>query len=163
MLAQFYGGYVADVGRPQGLSSFTTAMLDEGTTSRTALEIAADAERLGAKLSAYARLETNNVRLSALKSNLAPSLALMTDVIRNPAFSQPDIDRVQFAEIVSPEHFVAVRDRFGGPAPAPMEDALAAYQEKAAAFAREATENAAREAAAAEELRTRFTALMGAA
>jgi zinc protease len=70
-------------------------MLDEGTTSRTALEIAADSERLGAKLSAYARLETNNVRLSALKSNLAPSLALMTDVIRNPAFTQPDIDRVR--------------------------------------------------------------------
>jgi zinc protease len=70
-------------------------MLDEGTTSRTALEIAADSERLGAKLSAFARLETNNVRLSALKSNLGPSLALMTDVIRNPAFTQPDIDRVR--------------------------------------------------------------------
>ena len=95
VLAQFYGGYVADVGRPLGLSSFTNAMLDEGTTSRTALEIAADSERLGAKLSVYARLETNNVRLSALKSNLAPSLALMTDVIRNPAFTQPDIDRVR--------------------------------------------------------------------
>jgi argininosuccinate lyase len=44
-----------------------------------------------------------------------------------------------------------------------MADALAAYQEKAAAFARQAQENAAREAAAAEELHTRFTALMGAA
>ena len=95
VLAQFDGGYVADVGRPQGLSSFANAMLDEGTTSRTALEIAADSERLGAKLSAYARLETNNVRLSALKSNLAPSLELMTDVIRNPAFTQADIDRVR--------------------------------------------------------------------
>ncbi len=76
---------------------------------------------------------------------------------------KPDIDKVQFAEIVSPEHFVAVRARFGGPAPAPMADALAAYQEKAAAFAADAQENAAREAAAAEELQTRFTALMGTA
>jgi zinc protease len=95
VLAQFNGGYVADVGRPQGLASFANAMLDEGTTSRTALEIAAESERLGANLSAYARLETNNVRLSALKSNLEPSLALMTDVIRNPAFAQADIDRVR--------------------------------------------------------------------
>ncbi len=93
--AQFDGGYVADAGRPQGLSSFANAMLDEGTTSRTALAIAADAERLGAKLSAYARLETNNVRLSALRSNLAPSLSLMADVIRNPTFTQTDIDRVR--------------------------------------------------------------------
>jgi zinc protease len=95
VLAQFNGGYVADVGRPQGLSSFANAMLDEGTTSRTALEIAADTERLGATLSTYARLETNNVRLSALKTNLAPSLALMSDVIRNPAFAQSDLDRVR--------------------------------------------------------------------
>lgn len=76
---------------------------------------------------------------------------------------KPGIDKAQFAEIVSPEHFVAVRARFGGPAPAPMADALATYQEKAAAFARQAQEYAAREAAAAEELQTRFTALMGAA
>ncbi len=76
---------------------------------------------------------------------------------------RPGVDKAQFAEIVSPEHFVAVRARFGGPAPAPMADALAAYQEKAAAFATQAQENAAREAAAAEELHTRFTALMGAA
>jgi argininosuccinate lyase len=76
---------------------------------------------------------------------------------------KPGIDKAQFAEIVSPEHFVAVRARFGGPAPAPMADALAAYQEKAAAFARQAQENAAREAAAAQELQTRFTALMGTA
>ncbi|GAA3073428.1 argininosuccinate lyase [Rhizobium viscosum] len=76
---------------------------------------------------------------------------------------KPGIDKAQFAEIVSPEHFVAVRARFGGPASAPMADALAAYQEKAAAFARQTQENAAREAAAAEELQTRFTALMGVA
>ncbi|MEZ2132122.1 MULTISPECIES: argininosuccinate lyase [unclassified Sinorhizobium] len=75
---------------------------------------------------------------------------------------KPAIDRRNFAEIVSPEHFVAVRARFGGPAPEPMADALAAYREKAAALAREADENAAREAEAAHELQTRFKALMGA-
>ena len=33
---------------------------------------------------------------------------------------KPAIDAALFAELVSPEHFVAVRDRFGGPAPAPL-------------------------------------------
>ena len=39
-----------------------------------------------------------------------------------------------FAEIVSPEHFVAVRDRFGGPAPAALARRFAIYGGKAAAF-----------------------------
>ena len=93
--AQFEGGFTADVGHRQGWASFSTAMLDEGTASRTALEISAEAERLGATLGAGAGIETAGVRLSALKTNLAPSLALMADVIRNPAFTQADIDRVR--------------------------------------------------------------------
>jgi zinc protease len=93
--ALFEGGYDTDVGRALGLSSFTAAMLDEGTKTRSALEIGAEAERLGARLSTGAGLETSNVRLSALKSALQPSLALMADVIRNPAFEQSEIDRVR--------------------------------------------------------------------
>src|SRR5690554_6148901 len=34
------------------------------------------------------------------------------------------IDADTFAELVSPEHFVAVRTRFGGPAPEPLDAAL---------------------------------------
>ena len=37
------------------------------------------------------------------------------------------LSEADFAKIVSPEYFVAVRDRFGGPAPAPMAAALAGY------------------------------------
>jgi len=93
--AQFNGGFTADVGNPQGWASFSSAMLDEGTASRNALQITAEAERLGARLSSGAGIETSSVRLSALKANLTPSLALMADVIRNPAFTQADIDRVR--------------------------------------------------------------------
>jgi zinc protease len=93
--AMFEGGFTADVGRKQGLASFATAMLDEGTASRSALEIAAEAERLGAQLSTGAGIETSTVRLSALKANLTPSLALMADVIRSPAFAENEIDRVR--------------------------------------------------------------------
>jgi argininosuccinate lyase len=45
------------------------------------------------------------------------------------------IDEARFREVVSPEHFVAVRTRPGGPAMAPMQDALAAYRIQAAGFA----------------------------
>ncbi len=93
--AQFEGGYTADVGHKLGWASFSASMMDEGTTSRSALEVSADAERLGAQLFSGANIEMTGVRLSALKTNLTPSLALMADVIRNPAFNQTDIDRVR--------------------------------------------------------------------
>lgn len=38
------------------------------------------------------------------------------------------LDEPAFARVVSAEYFVAVRDRFGGPAPAPMATALAGYR-----------------------------------
>ncbi|HTN63706.1 MAG TPA: argininosuccinate lyase [Devosia sp.] len=73
------------------------------------------------------------------------------------------IDASLFAELVSPEHFVAVRDRIGGPAPAPMAAAIAGYREKAADFAALMRRHADVEAAAAAELKTKFSALVGAA
>jgi argininosuccinate lyase len=74
---------------------------------------------------------------------------------------QPKIDAARFAEIVSPKHFVAVRGRFGGPAPEALDAALARYRERLAAAEREADEIAAREAASAQELAQRFAALSG--
>ncbi|WP_262694579.1 M16 family metallopeptidase [Kordiimonas aquimaris] len=92
---QFDAGYAADAGRPLGTASFALAMLDEGTASKTALEIAAETERLGANLSTGSNLDMSTVNLSALKPNLDASLALAADVVRNPAFAQDEIDRLK--------------------------------------------------------------------
>ena len=67
----------------------------------------------------------------------------------------------RFAEIVSPEYFVAVRTRLGGPAPAPLDRAIAGYREQLAAFEARAAARAEREEKAAQELETRFMALIG--
>ncbi|PYG57455.1 argininosuccinate lyase [Rhizobium sp. UGM030330-04] len=72
------------------------------------------------------------------------------------------IDEEKFRQIVSPEHFVAVRARFGGPAPEPMREAIAAYRERLGAFAAEAQRFTDHEAAKAAELAEKFTALTGA-
>jgi zinc protease len=95
VLAQFDGGFDSDLGGPLGRAAFTTGMLDEGTIARSAVEIAAEAERLGAQLSTTAALSTSDVRVSALKTNLAPTLAVLADVIRNPAFAPAEIERVR--------------------------------------------------------------------
>lgn len=90
------------------------------------------------------------------KDGYAPFLtAFETATGRKPSFEQD-----KFVELVSPEHFVAVRARFGGPAAEPMKNALASYQEKAAEFDSEAAKYAAIEAEAAKELNDKFLALV---
>ena len=88
-------GYAADQGRKLGTASFTAGMLDEGTKTLDSLAIARRREQLGADLSANCDLDTCAVGLNSLKSQLDPSLALWTDVLRNPAFHTNDIERVR--------------------------------------------------------------------
>ncbi|MFJ7356859.1 argininosuccinate lyase [Phyllobacterium sp. NPDC097923] len=76
---------------------------------------------------------------------------------------KPAVDRDQFAEIVSPDYFVRVRSRFGGPAAEPMAEALSSYRDRASAFAKLAADHAASESRAAHELDSNFKALVGAA
>jgi zinc protease len=79
----------------RGLSGFVSSMLTEGTKTRSALDIETTRERLGAQLSAGNALETTTVHLNALKETLPDALALMADVVENPAFKTEDIERVR--------------------------------------------------------------------
>jgi len=92
---QFDAGYAADAGRTLGSAEFTLAMLDEGTKKRSALDISAEAEALGASINTDSNLDMSTVTLSALKDQLGPSLDLFADVIKNPAFDQGEIDRMR--------------------------------------------------------------------
>ncbi len=66
----------------------------------------------------------------------------------------------RFADIVSPEHFVAVRTRYGGPAGAPLQAAIDGYRSAAQGFAQRAKAHATHIAAASAELNTRFSELI---
>ena len=97
MSIQFDAGYAADSveGGKLGASSFTASMLDEGTTRRSAGQIAEQLEALGANLGSGANLDINSVSMSALKDNLRPSLDIMADIVINPAFQQSEIDKLR--------------------------------------------------------------------
>ena len=71
------------------------SMLDEGTQSRTALEISAEAETLGANISTNSNLDMSTARLSSLKNNLKPSIDLFADIVLNPTFSDAEIERAR--------------------------------------------------------------------
>jgi argininosuccinate lyase len=74
---------------------------------------------------------------------------------------RPGIDAAHFAEIVSAEYFVAIRDRLGGPAPAALERAIAGYRAALSEFEHLGHSFSAREADAMGELDGQFDALMG--
>ena len=92
---QFDAGYAADAFHDLGTSSFTLAMMDEGTGSRDALEIAAETERLGAVIGTSSSLDMSVASLSALKQNLRPSLDLFADIVREPSFPEDEIERLR--------------------------------------------------------------------
>ncbi|OEY99925.1 MULTISPECIES: pitrilysin family protein [Stenotrophomonas] len=92
---EFPGGFTADQGRKSGTANFTMDLMGEGAGKLGALPFADAADALGANLGASASLDSASVYLSALKENLAPSLALYADMLRAPRFDQSEIDRVK--------------------------------------------------------------------
>jgi zinc protease len=92
---EFPGGFTADQGRKSGTANFTMDLMGEGAGKLGALPFADAADALGATMGASATLDSTSVYLSALKENLAPSLALYADMLRQPRFDQAEIDRVK--------------------------------------------------------------------
>jgi predicted Zn-dependent peptidase len=91
----FDAGDAADGGAHAGTQSLMMELLEEGTRTRSAVEIAIEQERLGAEIAASTRTDSDTVSMSALTANLAPSLALMADLVRNPAFDPNEVARVK--------------------------------------------------------------------
>jgi zinc protease len=91
----FDAGYAADQGRKLGTSSFSMAMLDEGSKDLDSVEIAKRKQRLGALISSGCGLDYCNASLNALDDQLKPSLDLFADIVRNPAFRDADTSRLR--------------------------------------------------------------------
>ncbi len=91
----FDAGNAADSRDKLGTQSMLLSLLDEGTTTRSAIEIAETQERLGASIGANAGNDTTEITLSALTTNLGVSLDLWADIIRNPKFAESEIERVR--------------------------------------------------------------------
>jgi zinc protease len=78
-----------------GLASYTADMLDEGTRLRSALEIAGDADRLGASLSTGSNMDASVVAFRSLKKDSDAVFALAADVLLNPEFPESELVRLR--------------------------------------------------------------------
>jgi len=88
-------GYASDQGIAPGTASMVMSMLDEGTTTLTALEINDRIANLGANLSTGTGLDGSFVNLTSLIANLDPALDLFSDIILNPSFTDSEFDRLK--------------------------------------------------------------------
>jgi zinc protease len=86
-------GAWADPQNLAGAMGMTAGMLTEGTRTRSARQIAREVEALGATLAAGGGLESSAVTLNAMTDNLSAAVAVMADVVRNPAFAAEELER----------------------------------------------------------------------
>ena len=87
------GGRSADPPQKSGLTSLLSTVWDEGTSHRTADQIAGQLAGLGASLSITAGWDTSTARLFTLKQHLSEALDIYADVLRNPVFPQQEFSR----------------------------------------------------------------------
>jgi zinc protease len=84
-----------------GLANFTAAMLDEGTVTRTALQIADEVAQLGGTLGTSSSMDATQVTASSLKRTFPALLDLVADVARRPTFPADEIERQRASRLAS--------------------------------------------------------------
>ncbi len=78
-----------------GLASLTAGMLDEGTKTRSSLQIADELSFLGATLGSSAGWDATFIELSSLADKLDKALPVWAEVLLAPAFEEKEFLRVR--------------------------------------------------------------------
>ncbi len=87
-------GSVLDGETPKA-SSFVFALLQQGTTTRTAKEIADEIEFLGADLTASSSIDVGTLSLTVMSKHLEKGLEILSDITLNPSFAESEIEFVR--------------------------------------------------------------------
>ncbi len=104
-----------------GLANFVVAMLDEGTATRSSLQIADEVAQLGTSLNASSTMDASQVTARSLASEFPALLDLMADLVRRPSFPVEEIDRQRRSRLAS---LVQQRENAGQVAAVAMNAAL---------------------------------------
>jgi predicted Zn-dependent peptidase len=88
-------GIEADPAGREGLATMTAALLEEGTGTRSSLQIADQASYLGVALDADAGWDASRVALHTPVAQLDSALALLADVVVRPSFPVREFERLR--------------------------------------------------------------------
>jgi zinc protease len=78
-----------------GVATFTADLLNQGTRTRSATQIAESIERVGGTVQASADMESTSLSAAVLTDNIGLAFELMNDMLMNPAFAQEELARTQ--------------------------------------------------------------------
>jgi len=78
-----------------GLANLTASLLDEGTATRSASEIAEALEFIGASLAVSCDQDSATLSLRVLRRHLDTGLEILADILTQPAFRPDDVERVR--------------------------------------------------------------------
>lgn len=84
-----------DVEAKPGAVAFFGSMLEQGTKSRSALQISDDYDALGAQHGASFDWDSGSANVRVPAAGLTPALAVLADVVLNPTFPDAEIERVR--------------------------------------------------------------------
>ena len=86
-------GASSDPDGKAGVAALAAQMLDQGTTSRTAQEIAETIDNIGGGLSVGAGSDLSFVNILVMNDSFDLALELLSDVARQPAYAPAEIER----------------------------------------------------------------------
>ena len=86
------GGSQDPIEKP-GVAAFMAGLLDQGTTTKSAEQIANAIDSIGGVIGSGSTSDMSSVTAVVMKDSFGLALDLVSDIARNPAFSQDEIDR----------------------------------------------------------------------
>jgi predicted Zn-dependent peptidase len=110
----FDAGVAADVPGKLGTQQLTLGMMDEGTTRLDGIALAETRQRLGAAIDSGFSADRTTLSLDVPSANLAPGLDLFADIVRNPAFAEPEVARVRAQQLAGIQQELTSPDGIAG-------------------------------------------------
>lgn len=86
-------GGALDPGDKPGVAALAAALMDQGTTTRSAEQIATTIDSIGGVIGSGSSTELSSVHAIVMKDSLSLGLDLVSDIARNPAFAPEEIER----------------------------------------------------------------------
>ena len=93
-------GGAQDPAAKPGVAYVAAALLDQGTSTKSAEQIATTIDSIGGAIGAGATSDLTSIYSAVMKDSLGVALDLVSDLVRNPAFAPDEIER-QRQQIVS--------------------------------------------------------------
>ena len=86
-------GTAQDLAPKLGVANMVASLLDQGTATRSAQQIADAVDTIGGNVTIGAGTDVTFAYITVLGDSVAPGLDLLSDIVRSPAFAQEELDR----------------------------------------------------------------------